>query len=251
MRYGFLAGLAVLVTPVLLAGEPGLPCGEGPGPAYPQPGAPPITRVWATRDSGWVPPSCTGWGELGYTTLVAIAATVRLPEGDEDLLRRIGAISELAGVRYWSSTHGRWQTLILGARALRGPSVSEERADFAPRELALGKDLYFRQEDNLAGKAVYRLRVLDLAPDHVVFETENVTPIRYLFVTLFGPRELQSIYFLSRQSPHVWRYYNLSRTGAKASRLTSGHEASSLNRAVALFRHYAGIPTDQEPPAAP
>lgn len=239
-----------LLSAIASAAEPLLPCGENPSPRYPELGATPVTQVWGTRDSGWVPPACTGWGELGYTTLVATTATVRLPDGREGLLRRIAAVSGLAGVRYWSVTHGRWQPLIVDAQALQGPSASEERADFTPRELALGKDLFFRQEDNLAGKALYRLRVLDLAPDHVVFETENVTPIRYLFKLLFGPEELQSIYFFSRESPDVWRYYSLSRTGAHASRLTSGHEASSINRAVALYRHYAGIPTDEEPPAA-
>jgi hypothetical protein len=32
--------------------------------------------------------------------------------------------------------------------------------------------------------------------------------------------------------------------------LSTGGEAPYINRAVAFFRHIAGIPTDQEPPAA-
>jgi hypothetical protein len=32
--------------------------------------------------------------------------------------------------------------------------------------------------------------------------------------------------------------------------ITGGHEASYVNRAVALYRHLARIPTDREPPAA-
>ena len=32
---------------------------------------------------------------------------------------------------------------------------------------------------------------------------------------------------------------------------SQGREASYVNRAVAIFRHVAGLPTDQEPPAAP
>jgi hypothetical protein len=46
----------------------------------------------------------------------------------------------------------------------------------------------------------------------------------------------------------VWGYYGL--WGIRAGALTSGHEASSVNRALAFYRHVAGIPTDQEPPAA-
>ena len=70
------------------------------------------------------------------------------------------------------------------------------------------------------------------------------------FVTLFHPGEMQSVYFLDRESDNVWRYYSIARTGRNASRLATGHESSSINRAVAFYRSLAGIPTDQEPPAA-
>jgi hypothetical protein len=86
--------------------------------------------------------------------------------------------------------------------------------------------------------------------DRLVFDIENVSVMRYLFVTLFHPGEMQSIYFLDRESEGVWRCYSMVRTGRNASRLATGHEASSINRAVAFFRYLAGIPTAQEPPAA-
>jgi hypothetical protein len=61
---------------------------------------------------------------------------------------------------------------------------------------------------------------------------------------------MQSICFLDRESKDVWRYYNLTRMPKQASVLTMGHDASFINRAVALYRYLAGIPADQEPPAA-
>ena len=61
---------------------------------------------------------------------------------------------------------------------------------------------------------------------------------------------LASWIVLERRSPGVWTYYSLSRTSPEANPLARGHAASYLNRAVALFRSVAGIPTDQEPPAA-
>jgi hypothetical protein len=33
--------------------------------------------------------------------------------------------------------------------------------------------------------------------------------------------------------------------------MTAGYEASSMNRSLAFYRYLAGIPTDNEPPAAP
>jgi hypothetical protein len=40
-----------------------------------------------------------------------------------------------------------------------------------------------------------------------------------LWVPLFPPGEIQSIYFFERESSNVWRYYSLARTGKQASLL--------------------------------
>ena len=116
-------------------------------------------------------------------------------------------------------------------------------------EITEGKYLYFQQADNLSGKAMYRMRILSASPDRLVFGTENITTMRYLLIPLFHADEIQSICFLERESQDVWRYYSIARTGKNANTLTAGHEASSVNRAVAFYRYMAGIPTDQEPPA--
>jgi hypothetical protein len=168
----------------------------------------------------------------------------------EGLLRHLGAISHLTGMRYWSTTHKRWQTLIVDASALSGETGDRRRDDFSSNEILGGGIVYFQQSDNLSGKATYRMRVGSVSPDRLVFETENISTIRYLLVPLFHPGEMQSIYFLDQESPGVWRYFNIARTGKNANTLVAGHDASSINRAVAFFRYWAGIPTDQEPPAA-
>jgi hypothetical protein len=74
--------------------------------------------------------------------------------------------------------------------------------------------------------------------------------MHYLFITLFNPGEMQSIYFLDRESENVWRYYSIVRTGKNANGLIAGNESSSVNRAVAFYRHLVGIPATQEPPGA-
>ena len=232
--------------------SPEPPCGEPPVPSYPGVDDAPISSFWSESDFGrnWRPPACTSWAEAGFSTLVTTVARFRYTSGTEGLLRRIGAISELAGMRYWSTTHQRWQTLILSANALTGSQPGERRQDFTPDEMTEGKLLYLEQVDNLSGTAVYRLHIAEASADRIVFEVENVGTMRYLLVTLFHPGEMQSIYFLDRESAGVWRYYSIVRTGRNASRLAAGHAASSINRAVAFYRSLAGIPTDQEPPAA-
>jgi len=61
---------------------------------------------------------------------------------------------------------------------------------------------------------------------------------------------IDRLLMLRRESEKVWRYCSIARTGRGASRLAAGLETSSINRVVAFYRFLAGIPTDQEPPAA-
>jgi len=227
------------------------PCGTGSVPPYPGLDDPAIVKSWSMSDVGgdWRPPACTGWTATGFATLVTTTARFRQTSDSESLLRHIGAISELTGVRYWSTTHKKWRTLIVDAYALSGLQSGRHREDFAPDEMKQGSVLYFEQADNLSGKATYRIHVAEASANRIVFDVENVSAMHYFVLTVFRPGDVQSIYFLDRESDNVWRYYSMVRTNG-ANRLIAGNESSAVNRAVALYRHLVGIPTDQEPPAA-
>jgi hypothetical protein len=258
---GFSGVVPLIIIAAILCGEassradtlPQPPCGSATFPPYPGLEVPPAVKAWDRAESGidWTPPACTGWTDPGFTTLVVVAARFRHATGTEGLLRRIGAISGHKGIRYWSTTHKRWQTLIINSHALSDAAGDRGREDFSPVEMAEGKSLYFQQEDNLTGKAVYRMRIRSASPDRLVFDTENTGTVRYLRLPMFRPGGLQTITFLDRESQGVWRYYSITRTGRKASLVTAGYGTSSINRAVAFYRHLAGIPTDKEPPASP
>jgi hypothetical protein len=232
------------------AAGPQPPCGAESNPPYPDLQHSPAVKVWdrASLGSDWTPPACLGWSAPGFTTLVSTVARFHATSA-EGLLQRIGGISGLTGMRYWSTTHQSWRTLIVSSSALTGPAGGSRR-DFSAGDLQQGSVLYFRQSDSLSGKATYKLQVISISPDRLILETENMTGMHYMLVPLFPPHELQAIYFLERESPDIWRYYSIARTGKDASSLAAGHDASAINRAVAYFRYLAGIPTDQEPPAA-
>ena len=155
---------------------PSPPCAGEPIPSYPDPDHSPALRAWERGDMGrdWVPPVCTGWTTTGFTTLVVTVGRFRYSSGMDGLLRRIGAISEYSGILYWSTTRKRWNALILSAHALTGPDGKVPRTDFLPDEMSEGKVLYYQQEDNLLGNAIYRLEVKSVSPDRLVFETENI-----------------------------------------------------------------------------
>lgn len=153
-------------------------------------------------------------------------------------------------MRYWSATHKRWQTLIVDAHALTDAKHSQRREDFTPAEMKEGDVLYFDQVDNLTGKATYRMHIAEASESRIVFDVENVSTMRYSFIPVLHPGEMQSIYFLDRESDNAWRYYGIVRTGKNANKRIAGNESSSINRAVAFYRYVVGIPTDREPPAA-
>ena len=228
------------------------PCGKESVPPYPPLDDPAIVKLWSKSDFGrdWRPPACTGWTAVGFTTLVSTVARFRHASEAEGLLRHIGAISELAGMRYWSTTHKQWQTLIVDAHALTGLQAAQRREDFQPGEMKEGSVLYFEQVDNLSGKAIYRMHIAEASADRLVFDIENVSTMRHLLIPLLHPGEMQSIYFLDRDSKGVWRFYSMVRTGQNANRLIAGNDSSAINRAVAFYRHFVGISTDRDPPVA-
>jgi hypothetical protein len=98
-----------------------------------------------------------------------------------------------------------------------------------------------------AASATARRRVLEMRPGGLVIQTENVSAVRLLLLSLVEPGDIQVAYFLERRSPGVWDYDSLTRTTPRFG----GHVASYINRAVAAYRHIAGIPTDRDPPLAP
>lgn len=228
----------------LAAEGPLPPCGTAPVPPFPGIADPPNVRLWHSEDLGadWRPPACTGWSDLAFDQMVGLAGRFRSPDDARSILARFGRISQLTRIRYWSVSHGACRNLIDEAFALAGPDADQRRRDFSAGELAAGRILYFFQDDNGPGAgAVYRLRVREVAPDRLIVETENVSAVRMLVVTLFQPGELRAWYVLERDVREVWSFYSLTGTTAAASPLAGGHEASYINRALALYGYIAGV----------
>jgi hypothetical protein len=244
----------VLATSAL-AGLPQPPCAAAPViPAYSSPDTAPTIAIWHEGDleqSKWRPPSCTGWSPTSRSKLiVALSGSFRFNGPLPELLKRAGAISTFRTIRYWSTTDKAWRFLANNAFALTGPDKANRRADFTASELIKAANLYYWEDDSRSGEVVYRLNILESTPDHAVIASENITPIRRFFVTLFKPGALQSTIFIQRLSTGLYGIYILSRTGEGTSTFAEGHDDSYVNRAAALYRQLAGIKTDEEPPAA-
>ena len=252
MRALLLALLLLLPGAAAAKVGAGAPCPDPLAPPFAPVGASPNLFVWRQLGPGGstAPVLCQAWGAWRATRSAALAGRFRDSASASDLLARLGAISALAGLKYWSITDHRWATLITDAGALEGLRRKLRRADFTAGELRAGEDLYFAQQDNRSSsEVIYRMRVRESSEDRLVVSVENATPVRRFLLTLFDPGDLQAIYILRRFSPQVWGCYVLS--GVREGLLTGGNTGSQVNRAAAIYRHIAGIPGDQDPPAWP
>lgn len=245
----------LLLTAGAQASGPQLPCAATGAAGFPAPGAAPSVAIWSEKDlkqNNWHPPSCTIWpAESRSRLVVTLNASFRFDGPMNGLLARVGEISALRSIRSWSATTRKWAPLSNDASALTGPDPASRRRDFAAAELVQGADLYYWEDDANTGPTVYRLRVSESTPDRFVISSDNVTPVRVLFFTLFRPGALQSMLVIQRIAPGVFGVSVLSRSGEGASALAAGHDSTYVNRAAALYRQLAGIRTDLEPPAAP
>ena len=102
----------------------------------------------------------------------------------------------------------------------------------------------------MAGRATYRMRIRMASLAQPVFDIENISTVQYLFIPIFRPTEMQSIYFLERESQDGWRYYSIVCTSKTASKLTAGNEACAIHRTVAFSRYQIGMPSDKDPPVS-
>ena len=221
------------------AGGPRLPCdGEAPVPSYAAAGQPPNSATWRKIE---LPRSaCMPWS--GRSRLVvALGATISHAGDAPALLARFGAISSMRGLEYWSVTENARRVLLKDAWAVEGPDARQRRADFRVQEMTPGSDLYFVEVDNRSSEPVtYRMRVLYARDDAIAIETENTTPISAMGLQLIPPGALRAEYLLRRLDAGAWGFYGISTTSEAASGLVSLGEASYVNRAEALYRHFSG-----------
>ena len=258
-------GLAVLLLAVMaLAARFGAPAlaDTGPLPAPPcaTDGAevvppfadPPAARVWHRHDlAGWTPPACFAWPPLSANLVTAVSGQIKSEHGADELLGRFAAVSGWKGIRYWSASDRRWETFITDSVALADPSAQKRRPDFTPAELKSGADFYFlRSDDSTSDPVIYRMRVAEAAPDRLVVTIGNVSPVRRLIFTLFDAGAIQSTYFVEKIGPGLWGYYALT-VMHEGPMVIGNHDDAFLTRTLSIYRHLAGIPTDQNPPLVP
>lgn len=221
------------------------PCDGAPHPPWPEAPGQLAIAIWDEQQlpTPWTPPACTGWRTAGFSVLLAASGRLRGQDVASGILARLGRISQLSGLRYWSVSRHRWTTLIEDAYALERPEEGARRPDFRPAELVNGRDFYYwQQEPTTSGSAIYRFQVLAHSPERLVVSVRNATPTRRFGVTLLPAGQAESLYFIEHLAGGDWGYYQLTRLGHGRFDWLGVPRASYANRASALFRHFAELP---------
>jgi hypothetical protein len=214
---------------------PVLPCGADPVPAYSAAGAVPEPQTWTSLD--WHAPACLAGWPTRFKFVIAIAGHMTAADRDAVLVR-LGAISKMKGIQYYSVTESAWRELIKDASALGGPDPGNRRADFSADEVASGKTLYFLEEDNRSSHAVvYSMHLTAADANHVMVETANMSPVKSFLITLYPPGALRAAYVFTRLDGSDWGLYVVSASTDDASNMVTLAKASYVNRAQALFRY--------------
>ena len=247
------AAMSVGAPPDALA--PRLLHGVTSYPESPALDAAPNVGFWSREAFGrvWSPPTFTGWQAAPTNFVVAVAGHFTNSRDVDAMLARIGMTSALREVRYWSVTDRQWDTLFTRTTSLSSPDPDTPRGDFSVAEIRSGSELYFLSADNRLQKdMVTRLYIRDVGTDRIVLEMTNVAPLRWFAFTMVPAGDMQTLYFLDRQLDGSWQFYSVTRVlnaSVLLSRFAGG--PSYINRAVAMYRYIAGIPTDRDPPAMP
>jgi hypothetical protein len=232
-----LFGLIALQAAAQVPGGPTPPCGADPIPTYVAPGLIPEAQTWAGLD--WHAPGCLEAWPTRFKFVIALAGHVRAAD-QAAVLAKLGAISRMRGIQYYSVTQSAWLELIKDSSALAGADPASRRGDFTVEEMTRGASLFYLEEDNRSSHpVVYAMHVATPDADHVVVETQNVSPVKSFLVTLFPPGSLRAAYILTRLDGTDWGLYVISASTEDASSLVALARASYVNRAQALFRYVA------------
>lgn len=242
--------LACFSTPTHAA-DPSPPCASKIHPAPSAIGAPLAVEVWYAEDypNAWQPPACMHWQRAPFSILLAASGEFEFDGTSATLAARIGRISALNAVQYWSVTKQRWRPLITNAIALTSADRDTAREDFSTEELTPGSTYFFRQKENTpAGEIVYQASILELSDRKLRVQIVNPQPVRRFFKEWISAGEYQSYYEFTKLDRGRWHYFYVLRSNAVSWMPVERYENSYKNRAVALFRYFAGIPTTLEPP---
>lgn len=216
-------------------------CGNAPRTPFPAAAGQPAVATWVSTQPASIPgPDCTGLRTRDFVLVTSVTARFADGASADALLARVGAVSTMKGMTYWSEKDQRREVLITDASAVTAAGSSTRRADFSVAELKAGQAVHYAQHDNRASNEVgYSMRVVQASPTGWTVVYENVTPVKLYLVTLFEPGDIQTVISVEQLASGQWGYRSLTGIRKVGMGSVDSYRASYANRAVAMFEHIA------------
>ena len=228
-------------------GQP-LQCGQAPSPPFPPPEKPAIVQSWLQdgRQDGPLP-DCGHLRGREFALLVRVTASWTAPGDVRDQLLRLGAVSAMKDMHYWSFSDRKRQPLVRDSFAVDGPASTKPRADFTLAELRSGAVLHYLQSDYRTSSLVlYSLQVLHSGNDSFTLRIENLGDVRFMGVTFVPARAMQWLLTVERLGPERWGYRSLLGVQQLGFGMAEKYRLSNLSRSVAMFDLLSGRQTEIE-----
>lgn len=143
------------------------------------------------------------------------------------------SFSRMRGMKYWSVSRKRFETLILEIYRVRSPAQRDRLPDSVPQTLLDSAREFFFQRDNTFGDGIYELSMKNRAGSSLLVLT-NAERVHWGVLPLVDPGKLRFV-FLAQFLPEGILIYGLS--GAETFQLFGlerSREESFFNRLRAL-----------------
>ena len=247
-RQALRAATAMLAPLGLQARAAASQCGSAAPPPYPAADRPALVHSWLADGRQDGPrPDCSELRTREFELLVRVVASFTTALDANGLLARMGAVSGLKGMAYWSFTEKKRLELVRESYAVDKPASMQRRADFSAAELRSGAECFFVQSDNRSSTLVpYSLQLLPGAGERLALRVENVGDLRYMGLKVVAAHEMQWVMVLEPLGPGRWGYRALQGVCHLGMGRAEQHRLSNLSRSVAMFDQFAGRQTDVE-----
>jgi hypothetical protein len=175
--------------------------------------------------------------------VAASAGRFEEPGGVDALLTRFGAVTAFTDIMYLSQHGNGWRHLVKRAYALASPNPDDARDDFTLAEMKSGEPLYLFMGGTAVNSIVYRMTVLQQSDDRLTLALENTSTLRVIGIPLLREGAGQFLFSFERETGDVWKGYVMLRVGSAVNSLLRPSIDEYKTRAVGMFRHFAGLPT--------
>jgi len=186
----------------------------------------------------------TGHPNIGIQTLVVavMPAGLLAREGRTLVLyNRLHQFRTMAGIQYFSSTHGKVRTLFTTSHVVQAPGDRNPLSDPQYSTIEPTHDLFLEQDDSTFGKNLYTVTVKGHEGGAIELTMSNVERVWWGILPVLGPGALKLTMVIqpSADGKYLYFYGNVGISATKVLGMEEQVRTSFYYRVIALYNWFA------------